>query len=367
MLIKHKIGALGSGDDIETGTYFVADALVHAGQLEGCAGFTFCSTEASGGCQEVECYFKSTQDGNDDPEWQTYVVIAGPPATAFEVGTAVRAMFHDGRWFDATVAEVGCGVYTVDWSDGDTSNRVVPGGSVHARFEVGASVRAQFHDGRWFDATVAEVGAGNYTVDWADGDESNREVPGGAVAAAPIEPVTKLVMVAIAGTDAGSGAEADFVYHAPAELPDGWLMAGHGHSAESVLIVKEGPSVQASTGWLQVWTDAGSGKEQNYTVWLPTCEDPDYCALGVVCVFGTDEAAIEPEQPAAMVHRSFCVAAELQDGVWTDAGTGASADLSLQSTGSGNLMWPGVASAMEEIPEPMKLAIEACEEGVPPA
>ena len=168
--------------------------------------------------------------------------------------------------------------------------------------------------------------------------------------------VTTLVTPIIAGTDAGSGAHADFAYYAAAELPDGWLMAGHGHSSDAVLIVQEGPFVQPSTGWLQVWTDAGSGKEKNYTVWLPTCEDPDYCALGVVCVFGTDEALVEPDEPAAMVHRSCCVAAELgEEPVWTDAGIGANADLALSSTGVGNLLWPSVASAMEEVPEPMTL------------
>ena len=68
---RHKIGALAGGHDIEKGTYTVQQTIARAAQLPQCKGFTFCASAANPGTV-VECYFKSSSEGNNDPNWQTY-------------------------------------------------------------------------------------------------------------------------------------------------------------------------------------------------------------------------------------------------------------------------------------------------------
>ena len=123
------------------------------------------------------------------------------------------------------------------------------------------------------------------------------------------------------------------------------------------MIVEEGGPVQGSTGWKRVWTDGGSGNEQDYSVWMGTHYDKAFRALGVFCKLGT-EGVSPPDWRCAMVHKSCCEAVEeLGDVAWTDGGTGANADLTLNQVGNLNMMWPSVASAMEggSIPDPVQI------------
>jgi hypothetical protein len=73
MPYTHKIGALGGGNDIDRRHCTVQEAIPHALSLPGCKGFTFHGTHPAAHGQRVECFFKSSDAGNDDPQWQTYM------------------------------------------------------------------------------------------------------------------------------------------------------------------------------------------------------------------------------------------------------------------------------------------------------
>jgi hypothetical protein len=69
----HKVGALGAGNDLDKRQCTVAEAMAHAKALRGCLGFTFSGAHPNALGESVQVFFKSSADGNDDPEWQTYL------------------------------------------------------------------------------------------------------------------------------------------------------------------------------------------------------------------------------------------------------------------------------------------------------
>ena len=71
MLFNHKVGALGGGNDLETGSYTLNDAWQHSLKIPSCVGFTYKGVPNQQG--KVQCYFKSSPVGNTDPNWQTYL------------------------------------------------------------------------------------------------------------------------------------------------------------------------------------------------------------------------------------------------------------------------------------------------------
>jgi hypothetical protein len=87
--------------------YTVQQAIQRAEQLPHCKGFTFQGPVAQAQCYPVQCYFKSSLEGNADPNWQKFErhhghyaqraqVQQSPTETGgFEVGHAVRAKYHD--------------------------------------------------------------------------------------------------------------------------------------------------------------------------------------------------------------------------------------------------------------------------------
>jgi hypothetical protein len=86
----HKVGALGGGNDLAQGMFTLESAQEYARGLDGCVGFTFFGEPEPDG--EVEVFFKSSTDGNEDPAWQTYHAVHGgwglfaPEPEAFEEG-----------------------------------------------------------------------------------------------------------------------------------------------------------------------------------------------------------------------------------------------------------------------------------------
>ena len=98
---KHKVGALGGGNDLEAGSYSLHDAWLHALKMPACVGFTYQGQPSAQG--KLQCYFKSAADGNADPSWQTYLKapgaqtahhphLAAAAAPALPAGVQVRAM-----------------------------------------------------------------------------------------------------------------------------------------------------------------------------------------------------------------------------------------------------------------------------------
>jgi len=104
---------------------------------------------------------------------------------------------------------------------------------------------------------------------------------------------------------------------------------------------KAGEFVKKQTGWKAVWTDAGSGNPKDYAIWVPTCDDGDYLALGVFCVFGTAGYKQPPAgYPVALVHKDLCEPVALDYKLWCDGGSGATQDVTLGNVPWVNTLWP---------------------------
>ena len=91
-LFDHKVGALGGGSDLEAGSYTLHDAWLHALKMPACVGFTYQGAPNQQG--KVQCYFKSSQAGNADPNWQTYLKRSGADAAHVGGGAAHVASAH---------------------------------------------------------------------------------------------------------------------------------------------------------------------------------------------------------------------------------------------------------------------------------
>lgn len=75
--MTHKVGALGGGNDVESGQYTLEEASLRCLSLPQAVGFTFQGSPNQPG--KLMCYFKSVAAGNADPNWQTYVKSPGAP------------------------------------------------------------------------------------------------------------------------------------------------------------------------------------------------------------------------------------------------------------------------------------------------
>ena len=95
----HRRGALGAGNDIEKGMYTLQEAMVRCASLPLAKGFTFFGPPNPAPATKVEVFFKRSLEGNDDPEWQTFVKgqsqAQGGPASAHPGQTPGK------RFFDA--------------------------------------------------------------------------------------------------------------------------------------------------------------------------------------------------------------------------------------------------------------------------
>ncbi len=70
-LFRYKVGALGGGNDIASGNHTLEEAALRCLEL-GALGFTHAGP-APQPHQKVLVYFKSSEAGNDDPAWATYI------------------------------------------------------------------------------------------------------------------------------------------------------------------------------------------------------------------------------------------------------------------------------------------------------
>merc|ERR1719171_307375 len=106
-----------------------------------------------------------------------------------------------------------------------------------------------------------------------------------------------------------------------------------------MMLVKKGPFVKEATGWRRIWNDAGSGKAKDYDIFVPTCGDSDYVALGVACSFQVKHHQ-EPSARMALVHKSMCVATSVGNQVWSDAGSRARDDVTLNCNHASSRLLP---------------------------
>lgn len=144
------------------------------------------------------------------------------------------------------------------------------------------------------------------------------------------------------GSDKGSGASLDlnyYSYHEP-----GWLMLGHSNKSSEVVVVQEGPSAKRATKWKRIWWDKGSNNSYDYDIYLPSCDDDSFRALGVVCVFRNKGHTLPHRVPVACVHRDCCQPTDLGSIAWSDRGSGASHDVTLNHVPGIGTMWPSIAT-----------------------
>mmetsp|Transcript_53872 Transcript_53872/g.108165 ORF Transcript_53872/g.108165 Transcript_53872/m.108165 type:complete len:450 (-) Transcript_53872:231-1580(-) len=164
----------------------------------------------------------------------------------------------------------------------------------------------------------------------------------------------KLVSGRLVGSDFGSGANTDLTYYdaQPERVRSDWLMLGHGIRRQMVLL-RESPLVRRVQSWTLCWSGHGSMRSKDYAIYIPTCDDPDFVACGVVFVFGRRPLAQpKPSVPVGLVHRSAVeqlAPGELED-LWADTGSRASDDVVLKSIPETGTAWPVVATMLDHVP-----------------
>ncbi|MDF0729545.1 MAC/perforin domain-containing protein [Pseudomonas entomophila] len=145
------------------------------------------------------------------------------------------------------------------------------------------------------------------------------------------------------GTDAGSGAKQDLSVWAPStdqgnRYTGQFAQRNHSSAADgrSALLrdLYELGFLKAPMDFVQVWTDAGSGKSGYYACWRPV-PPAGYRALGDIMVLGTSDYSIPEDIKKGLVcvHESLCRDINLKDissqAIWNDAGSGARQDVTL--------------------------------------
>jgi hypothetical protein len=160
--------------------------------------------------------------------------------------------------------------------------------------------------------------------------------------------VCKVVKGRLAGNDEGSGAIQNLAYYEAQE--DGWLMLGHG-VCESMVVVRRGPWVKKATAYKRCWIDAGSKKEKDYAIYIPSCADPNYVACGVVFVFkGDNWHKPRDEISIGLIHRSLVEPISTTHDLWSDHGTGSAFNVNLRLVPRLQTAWPSRATLLGQPP-----------------
>lgn len=145
-------------------------------------------------------------------------------------------------------------------------------------------------------------------------------------------------------SDSGSGAEMDVSFWWP-KVSGGFRALGHyankGYDApESPMIAVKAiqpDALKEPVGWELVWDDAGSGADDDGSIWIPVAPR-GYSALGMFVQPGhsTAERMLEvysKKWPVACVRSDLVTGANVSDLIWNDAGSGADHDVSVWQIG----------------------------------
>ena len=73
-------GALGAGNDVEKGMHTLQEAMVRCAALPDAVGFTYFGPPNPGPAVKLEVFFKKSGEGNDDPQWSTFIKAQPLPA-----------------------------------------------------------------------------------------------------------------------------------------------------------------------------------------------------------------------------------------------------------------------------------------------
>jgi hypothetical protein len=145
-------------------------------------------------------------------------------------------------------------------------------------------------------------------------------------------------------SDAGSKAKRNLTLYRPITDRGGeWHWLGQsGNNNQNLIIARElvPGAIAEPNRFTQAWNDAGSGRGSGYSLWNIVAP-PGYRALGGLARFGVGKHDYnEPSggeiQNLGCVHESLCIEGMIGGDIWTDKGTGASADGSAWSIVSKN-------------------------------
>jgi hypothetical protein len=89
---------------------------------------------------------------------------------------------------------------------------------------------------------------------------------------------------------------------------------------------------------VQVWSDAGSGKGTDFSLWVGLPENPNHVVLGGIFVRSHNKPTIDESRGIRTIDKSVLVRVAADSEVWSDKGSGARADGALWSISTaGNL------------------------------
>jgi hypothetical protein len=134
--------------------------------------------------------------------------------------------------------------------------------------------------------------------------------------------------------DSGSGADRDVGFFRPVPRP-GYYALGHyasashamPHDVVTIVVKEKRPGALAPPlNYQLIWTDSGSGADDDGAVWSPSCPT-NYLALGLVTSSGAKPSA----DAVRCVRQDLTAQAEVGDLIWNDAGSGAHSDFSAWS------------------------------------
>lgn len=99
-------------------------------------------------------------------------------ADQFMVGDTVKAKYTDGKWYPAAIAQIrNEPIYIIDWDDKDPKDRYKVASEIQSKvgMGVGAHVKAHYHDGKMYKATISKiVNETSYVIDWNDNSSKDR-------------------------------------------------------------------------------------------------------------------------------------------------------------------------------------------------
>ena len=136
--------------------------------------------------------------------------------------------------------------------------------------------------------------------------------------------------------DKGTGGAQDVQFFQPL-LPPGYGMLGgyaqgNHHGASGCLLAvrpvndASNALLQPASTWRQIWTDENSGGTLDGSIWHAQAASPDYVCLGSIAKQGYSQPNLANY---ACVHQCLVEEIQVAGYIWSDAGTGASQDVSI--------------------------------------
>lgn len=115
-------------------------------------------------------------------------------------------------------------------------------------------------------------------------------------------------------------------------VTDGWYYLGpaatNGSNDAYGVIVRElvPHTLGQVNDWVQVWSDAGSGKDTDFSLWTGIPENPNHVVLGGIFVRSHNKPTIDESRGIRTIDKDLLINVKAFPEVWNDKGSGANAD-----------------------------------------